>query len=211
MLYNLVTGTIMVLIIRSGVLLIGGKPPRRVPWVAVALTTLVVAGLILQHTWGGALATLDNDPGRSGWWRPVTAVFMQNGGVVGAGWNLVTIAIVAALAEWFWGPVLTILLFAAGMFSGFGGHSTDPRNFVGSSGATYFLGATFVGAMLLSVRDVKLRLLALAVPALGLISFFVQTNDHGLVTAEGFAFGAVVWLVLHRWVAFNRDLVPSGR
>jgi hypothetical protein len=182
-----------------------------VPWAAVALTTLVVAGLILQHTWSDALATLENDPGKAGWWRPITAVFMQNGGVVGDLWNVVTIALVAALAEWFWGPMLTALLFAAGMFSGLSGHSTDPRNFVGSSGATYFLGATFVGAMLLCVRDAKLRLLAVAIPAVGLISYLAQRNDHGLVTAEGFAVGAVVWLVLHRWVAFNRNLVSSSR
>ncbi|MFI5952803.1 hypothetical protein [Cryptosporangium sp. NPDC051539] len=41
---------------------------------------------------------------------------------------------------------------------------------------------------------IRLRLLALAVPVAGLALWFLQANGHGLVSAEGFAFGALVAL-----------------
>ncbi|MFB6854011.1 hypothetical protein ACFC18_54990 [Streptomyces sp. NPDC056121] len=82
---------------------------------------------------------------------------MQNGGFGGAAWNIATLAAVAGFAEWFWGAPLTLCLFAAGILLperidalwGETSRSTDPRNFAGSSGATYFLGATLAAALLL--------------------------------------------------------------
>ncbi|MET7463192.1 hypothetical protein [Nonomuraea sp. NPDC005501] len=73
--------------------------------------------------------------------------------------------------------------------------SPDPRNFAGSSGATYFLAATLAGALLLCARAPKERLLALAAPALGLALWFAQDNGHGLVAVYGFVVGALVWAV----------------
>lgn len=87
----------------------------------------------------------------------ITSVFMQNGGFGGAAWNIATLAAVAGFAEWFWGEPLTLCLFAAGILLpervdalwGETSRSTDPRIFAGSSGATYFLGATLAAALLL--------------------------------------------------------------
>ncbi|MEU1331301.1 hypothetical protein [Streptomyces sp. NPDC005865] len=206
---------------RSGLDALRARP---FPWAAAVLGGLAVAGVLLQLSWSGAMEALDADPSESGWWRVFTSVFMQNGGVGGVLWNIATLAVVAALAHWYWGGGLTLLFFLSGillperiddLLGIGGGTSTDPRNFAGSSGATYFLGATLAAALLLrtftsSKGDVKGeagavpggsmadRLLAAAVPALGLAMWFTQENGHGLVAAYGFALGAGVWAAWRR-------------
>ncbi|MFI9649154.1 hypothetical protein ACIHAA_22985 [Streptomyces sp. NPDC052040] len=207
--FNVTTAALMVMMINCGLGVVGrdtlrGRP---VPWAAVALTALAVGGVLLQLSWSGAMDALDADPAKSGWWREFTSVFMQNGGLFGALWNLVTLAAVAALAQWYWGGPLTLGFFLAGILLpsridtllGLGdGPSTDPRNFAGSSGATYFLGATLALALLTRTRLPKERALALAVPALGLTMWLTQSNGHGLVSAYGFTLGAAAWTIHHR-------------
>ncbi|KOV64086.1 hypothetical protein [Streptomyces sp. MMG1121] len=244
LLFNVTTAALMVLMFKGGLALVGQSTlgRRRIPWAAVALTGLALAGVALQLCWSGAMGALDADPSKSGWWRVVTSVFMQNGGIGGAAWNIATLAAVAAFANWFWGAPLTLGLFAAGILLpeqidklwGQTSHSTDPRNFAGSSGATYFLGATLAAALLLrggadenpgeavgqgsddegagrgkAVR--KNRLLALGVPALGLAMWFAQENGHGLVSDYGFALGAVAWAAFRTVLHPDRDLRQPPR
>ncbi|WP_214321814.1 hypothetical protein [Nonomuraea sediminis] len=204
------TAALMVMMINSGLALVGrgSLGGRSVPWVAVGLAALAVTGVVIQLVWAGAMDALDDDPRKTGWWRVVTSVFIQNGGVAGTVWNIATLALVAGLAQWFWGGPLTVVLFAGGIFLperidallGMGGPSTDPRNFAGSSGATYFLGATLAAALLLRTRIPKRRLLAAAVPVLGLAIWFAQSNGHGLVAVYGFVIGLLAWVVKDgRW------------
>ncbi|MFG2537267.1 hypothetical protein ACGFU4_18720 [Streptomyces sp. NPDC048511] len=205
------TAALMVLMFKGAVALLGDGSlrERRIPWWAVGLTVLVVAGLVTQLCWAGAMDALDADPARPGWWRIVTSVFMQNGGLFGDAWNIVTIAVIAALAEWFWGGPLMLGLFAAGillptyvdMLFGTSGRSTDPRNFAGSSGATYFLAATLAAPLLLRVLRTgrsgavaKEVLLSLGVPVLGLAMWIAQSNGHGAVAVYGFVLGVLVCL-----------------
>ncbi len=206
--FTLTTAALLLLIAQAGLALVGRDTirGRSIPWVAVALTALAVAGVVLQLTWPGAMDTLDNDPSRPGWWRVLTSVFMQNGGVAGAVWNIASLAVIAALAEWFWGRTVTLGLFLAGILLpqhidallGIAGGPVDPRNFAGSSGATYFLGATLASPLLIRTRVPKERLLAAAIVLLGLAMWFGQENGHGLVAVYGFVLGAVVWAVGHK-------------
>ncbi|MGW2634483.1 hypothetical protein ACWC2K_34955 [Streptomyces chattanoogensis] len=209
LLFQATTAALMVMMINSGLGTVGRDAlrGRSVPWVAVGLTVLAVAGVALQLCWAGAMAALDDDPSRTGWWRVFTSVFMQNGGVAGAAWNIGTLAFVAALAQWLWGGPLTALLFAAGillperidaLLGLGGGPGADPRNFAGSSGATYFLGATLAAALLTRSRIRKQQALAVGVPALGLLMWCAQDNGHGLVAVYGFALGLLVRAVLRR-------------
>ncbi|MCM2424977.1 hypothetical protein [Streptomyces sp. RKAG337] len=215
--FNLTTAALMVLMFRCGLALLGERPweGRPVPWAAVTVTTVAVGAVILQQVWSGAMDALDADPAKSGWWRVVTSVFMQNGGIGGTAWNLATLAVIAAFAQWYWKwPIATALFFAGillpswidGLFGEERG--TDPRNFAGSSGATYFLGSTLAAALLQHAADRNQRLLALAVPALGLAMWFGQDNGHGLVSAYGFVLGLAVLLVSRRLAA--RVLVGSA-
>ncbi|MFJ2704326.1 hypothetical protein ACIO3R_14135 [Streptomyces sp. NPDC087428] len=217
LLFNVTTAALMMLMLNGGLALVGQDTLRRrpVPWAAVGLTAVAVAGVTTQLCRPGAMDALDNDPARSGWWRTVTSVFLQNGGFLGGAWNIATLAVIAALANRFWGTPLTLGLFLAGVLLpqyvdalfGENGHSTDPRNFAGSSGATYFLAATLSAALLLRTlrtgrrrgrESLKEILLAVGVPALGLVIWFAQSNGHGLVSVYGFALGAAVHAVTRR-------------
>ncbi|MFF3174843.1 hypothetical protein ACFVQ0_19745 [Streptomyces sp. NPDC057900] len=222
LLFNVTTAALMMLMLNGGLTLLGQGTlrGRRIPWAAVGLTSVAVAGVVTQLCWSGAMDALDSDPARSGWWRIVTSTFMQNGGLLGGAWNIATLAVIAALADWFWGTPLTLGLFLAGILLpgyvdtlfGESGHSTDPRNFAGSSGATYFLAATLSAALLIRVlrtgrgteeRDTgqerrKEALLAAGVPVLGLAVWFAQSNGHGLVSVYGFALGAAVCALTRR-------------
>ncbi len=227
LLFNVTTAALMVLMLNGGLTLLGQHTlrGRRLPWAAVGLTSAAVAGVITQLCWSGAMDALDSDPARSGWWRIVTSTFMQNGGLPGGAWNIATLAVIAALADWFWGTPLTLGLFLAGILLpgyvdglfGESGHSTDPRNFAGSSGATYFLAATLSAALLMRIlrtprtdrspgrERLKEILLAAGVPVLGLAVWFAQSNGHGLVSVYGFALGCAVH-------ALGRSLrSPDGR
>ncbi|MEU3315412.1 hypothetical protein ABZ743_22415 [Streptomyces sp. NPDC006662] len=248
LLFNVTTAALMVLMFNGGLALVGQSTlgRRRIPWAGVGLTGLALAGVALQLCWPGAMDALDADPSKSGWWRVVTSVFMQNGGIGGAAWNIATLAAVAAFADWFWGAPLTLALFAAGILLpeqvdrlwGQTAHSTDPRNFAGSSGATYFLGATLAAALLLrggadessgkaagqsagqgfDDEDVsrrkavrKNRLLALGVPVLGLAMWFAQENGHGLVSCYGFILGALAWVAFRTVLHPDRELRQPPR
>lgn len=249
-LFNVTTAALMVLMFKGGLALVGETTlgGRRIPWAALGLTGIALTGVVLQLCWSGAMGALDADPAKSGWWRVVTSAFMQNGGFGGAAWNIATLAAVAGFAEWLWGAPLTLCLFAAGILLperidalwGQTSHSTDPRNFAGSSGATYFLGATLAAALLLhggagqapdkdsrgvafdgaeasadesspsnAVR--KNRLLALAVPVLGLAMWFTQENGHGLVACYGFVLGALAWVPFRTVLRPDRDLRQPPR
>ncbi|MFH7598436.1 hypothetical protein WDV06_25570 [Streptomyces racemochromogenes] len=202
--FNTTTAALMVMMVNCGLGVVGRDTlrGRSLPWAALVLTGLAVGGVLLQLVWSGAMDALDADPAKSGWWREFTSVFMQNGGLFGALWNLATLAVVAALAHWYWGGGLTLGFFLAGILLpgridallGLGdGPATDPRNFAGSSGATYFLGATLALAFLTRARRPKEIALAAGVPVLGLAMWLAQDNGHGLVSVYGFALAAAAW------------------
>ncbi|MFG2140163.1 hypothetical protein [Streptomyces sp. NPDC048650] len=225
LLFNVTTAALMVLMFKGGLALVGQETvgQRRIPWAAAGLTAVALAGVLAQLCWSGAMDAFDSDPSKSGWWRVVTSVFLQNGGVFGAVWNIATLAVMAALAEWFWGGPLMVALFAAGILLpqridalfGETGVSADPRNFAGSSGATYFLAATLTAGLLLRGGDGKKpsteRLLALGVPVLGLVLWFAQSNGHGLVAFYGFALGGLVRAAGRHMLHPDRDLRQPPR
>ncbi|MCF3100656.1 hypothetical protein IPZ58_03555 [Streptomyces roseoverticillatus] len=218
--FNVTTAGLMVLMFKAGMALIGPDTVsrRRLPWATVGLAVIAIGAVVTQLCWSGAMDAFDDDPSKSGWWRVVTAVFMQNGGLFGGAWNIATLVVVAALAEWFWGAPLMMGLFAAGillpqhidaLFGESDRATTDPRNFAGSSGATYFLAATLAAALLLRAArggTPMERLLALAVPVAGLAMWFAQSNGHGLVAVYGFVLGALVRVLARPLIRPDRDL-----
>jgi hypothetical protein len=214
LIYNVVTAALLVLVVNAGKRL---DPDKRFPVVSVVLTGLILGGLLLQAAWPGAMDALNSDPSKHGWWRQLTSVLMQNGGVLGDLWNVISLAVVAALAEWYWGRLTAAALFLAGallphvidMILGSGEGSSDPRNWAGSSGATYFLGATLAGALLIRAGSGADRLLAVAAPAVGLAAWFAQDNAHGLVVTYGTALGLLSAAALSAWTAVAARRTPD--
>ena len=89
--------------------------PRRFP--VVALVAAIVIGLpsLLQYVWPVIATTLERNPGltlhHGQWWRVLTALLAQDGGLAGAIFNLIVVAGVIALGEWIWGRWRTVVLF----------------------------------------------------------------------------------------------------
>jgi membrane associated rhomboid family serine protease len=87
---------------------------RRFPIVAVLLTLVIGIPSLLQFAVPSIGAALSREPSlelQGQWWRVLTAVMAQDGGFVGAIFNLVVVAVVVTLGERAWGRWRTVVLF----------------------------------------------------------------------------------------------------
>jgi hypothetical protein len=174
---------------------------RRRPVAAIVITATLIAGCLLEVAWPGALSALRTGPA-SAWWQVFTAPFVQDGGVVGALFNIVTAAIIVALAEWQWGRLiaaaswLTAAWAPIGHLAGLAGYHVSAANATaytaGSSGATYFTAGTLCTALVCSAAG-RVRLLGLAAPAIALVMWIATNDGHGVLFTEGFVLGALLW------------------
>lgn len=91
--------------------------PRRVPVVAICLTVVVGVPSLLQFAIPALGEALRRDPARTlgdgEWWRVLTSLVAQDGGLVAAIFNLVVVAAVVSLSEWIQGAWRTLALFLA--------------------------------------------------------------------------------------------------
>lgn len=87
---------------------------RRFPMVALVAVILVGVPSLLQFAYPAIGSALSREPSSelSGeWWRILTAVAAQDGGLGGAIFNLVVVAVVVTLGERAWGRWRTVVLF----------------------------------------------------------------------------------------------------
>jgi hypothetical protein len=88
---------------------------RPLPLVGIILTILIGVPSLLQFLWPGIADALERNPqltlNDGQWWRIVTAVMAQDGGLVAAVFNLFVVALVTVLGEWIWGRWRTVVLF----------------------------------------------------------------------------------------------------
>lgn len=202
-LVNLVAEAVaFVLLAKTGAVLVGYTTwrERRLPAGAVALLALVSVPSIAQLIWPSILHALDRQPAaivhHGQLWRVVTAAFVQDGAISGIVFNLVSLGVIAALAEWHWGArrmgaifvVAAVLLNVQAVAFGLGG--------AGSSGATYALGASLAGALILTGTSPQ-RLRAIACPLLG-AAMLVLGDAHGLAILYGTLAGLALQVAARR-------------
>ncbi|GAA2091451.1 hypothetical protein GCM10009840_33400 [Pseudolysinimonas kribbensis] len=93
------------------------RRPRPRPWLAIAAVIVVGAPSLLQYAIPGLGRALERDPtatlAHAEWWRPVTALLAQDGGLVAAAFNLVIVGAVVLVGEWSWGRARTLVAFLA--------------------------------------------------------------------------------------------------
>lgn len=112
-------------------------PPGRLLWpppvTALVLWLVVAVPSLLRLAVPSLLGTFGRDPLRiraeEEWWRVLTSVLVQDGGVLLTLVNLVLLAVVATVAVRVWGPGRAIGLFAVsqllfGLFTAFVSPST---------------------------------------------------------------------------------------
>jgi membrane associated rhomboid family serine protease len=93
-------------------------PPvnRRLPIVAIVSTIVIGVPSLLQYAFPVIGAVLSRRPSLelSGqWWRVFTALLAQDGGLVGAIFNLLVVAVVVTFGERAWGRWRVVVLFLA--------------------------------------------------------------------------------------------------
>jgi hypothetical protein len=184
--------------VRSGAVLLGrdlARVLRRPPVAAVALWLIVAVPSLLQLAVPGLLRALERDPDQirqhGQWWRLVTSVVVQDGGVAGTVFNLVILAIVAVVAIGAWGSARGLIIFAVGAV-GFDLATTFawPSVGAGNSAATFTLAASVTGLAAVKVREPAVVLLAAVTAGCGI--FLLALGDaHGSAVAGGLVIGAL--------------------
>jgi membrane associated rhomboid family serine protease len=106
-------------------------PPPRVPRATAAVFAVTATCSILQFPYPALLAALRRDPAALAdgqWWRLVTPLVVQDGGVAGTVSNLLFLAVLGVLAERLLGTRRWLVLYAAGAVAGTAaGYAWDPH------------------------------------------------------------------------------------
>ncbi|GAB2579696.1 rhomboid family intramembrane serine protease [Microlunatus antarcticus] len=172
-----------------------GRAARRPHPVAVVLWLVVAVPSLLQLVRPQIYAALARDPvltGHGEWWRLLTSVLVQDGGLVGTAYNLVTLALTAPAATALWRPLRAVAVFVAGALvfnlpATFAWHDGGG----GNSGATFFLATSMLGVLVVGSHARQIRTAALIVAGCG-IALLVLGDAHGEAVLAGLLVGAAV-------------------
>ena len=169
---------------------------RKFPIVAVILTVLVGIPSLLQFAFPQITDALARRPElelHGQWWRVLTAVAAQDGGLEGAIFNLIVLAVVTFLGERAWGRWRMLVLFLAPsialnllaiVWNAPGG---------GSSFASDGLLLSMCALGILTRRTL-LFWFGSMVPLAAAIVLVIANDAHGLAMLIGFGLGASNWL-----------------
>jgi membrane associated rhomboid family serine protease len=184
---------VLALFVQVGLRLLRATPgPRRFPVVAVVFTVVVGAPSLLQFAWPAIYDALHREPAltlqHGQWWRVLSSVVAQDGGLAAALFNLVVVAFVTALAEWIWGRWRTVVLFLlpsillnllALAWNDSGG---------GSSFASDGLLMSMCGLGLMVSKSVVVRVCSVAAIAIGVVLVAID-DAHGVAILLGAVLG----------------------
>ena len=165
--------------------------PRRMAAAGLWLVVAVPSGIELM--WPPIYDTLSRQPQlvREGqWWRLLTSVVVQDGGVAGTVFNLAVLAVVAVVATDLWGPASTTALFVVGavQFNVLALYFSAPPG-GGNSGATFFLATSLVGLLLVRHRSARVWVTGAVVMLDGLLLLLLH-DAHGAPILAGVVAGA---------------------
>jgi hypothetical protein len=181
-----------------GKILIDGAPDRQWPrsrliGAGIGLWLLVAVPSVLQGVFPGLLTALRRDPDlirhHAQYWRLLTSVVVQDGGLPGTIWNLAILAVTVAVAVQVWGPVRTpvVFLLAHLVFNTLAAFLSSDLG-AGNSGATFGLACSLVGVALLRHREPAALLRALAVIGIS-IALLAIGDAHGIAMLGGVLIG----------------------
>ncbi|HWD06675.1 MAG TPA: rhomboid family intramembrane serine protease [Amycolatopsis sp.] len=172
--------------------------PLRRPVLTGAVFLLTAGALVAQLVVPGLLAHVERDGAAIGdgqWWRLVTGMFFQDGGILGGLFNLVVLAAIGALAERYFGRTRWLVLyFGCGLFGQYlSAIWLQPVGAGNSMCVAGLLGALAVALLRAPARHgVELPRQVLLVPVLVAPLAVLDTvlhDNHGLPALLGMALG----------------------
>jgi membrane associated rhomboid family serine protease len=160
---------------------------RPVPRATIVLTVLVAASAVLQLLFPALLTTFERNGPRvlhGEWWRLVTSLFVQDGGVSGTAFNLASLLLVGALAERRWGSRRWVAIFAmSAIAGGVAGLAWQPVG-AGTSIAIFGLAGSIAVAALRD-RPGRAALVLAGVAAAAGVLLLLLKDIHGAAAVTG--------------------------
>lgn len=172
---------------------LGGLRSRSTPavllWLVVAVPSVI--GLVVPAVYS-ALSRRPEAIRDGQLWRLVTSMVVQDGGVVGTVYNLVTLALVAAVALTMWRWWVAVLVFLVGGI-GFDLAATFLWNDAGAgnSAATFVLLTATLAAWRHTCRDRRTSTAMGVLAVIGLV-LTVIGDAHGTAVLGGLVVGAAI-------------------
>ena len=167
---------------------------RSAPYSTLLLTLAVTLPTALQFFFPTLLPLFERNYERflaGDWWRLVTSLFVQDGGVSGSIFNLVSLLFVGTVAERLWGGRRwLIIFFAGGLLSQLIAFAWQPIG-AGNSVANFSLAASVAVLCLTQNPSRVVRIAAILALGAGLILLFLK-DIHG----PAMIFGAVIAVFL---------------
>lgn len=160
---------------------------KLIPMATLLLTLAIALPTTLQFFFPEILVTLRRDYTRFAngeWWRLVTPLFVQDAGVAGAAFNLVSLVLVGGVAERLWGRSRMLAIFFIGAAAGeVVAFSWQPYG-AGNSVGNFSLAASIAVACLSRQPNRTVQIAALL--ALGADVLLVILKDiHGAAAMAG--------------------------
>lgn len=169
---------------------------RRFPVTAVVLTVLIGVPSLLQFAFPQITEALSRRPSLEldgQWWRVLTALTVQDGGVTGAIFNLVVVAVVTILGERAWAPgrILVLFLLPSIVLNLLAVTWNAP-----GGGSSFASDGLLLSMCALGVLSTRRRLFVIcAVVAIASGVALIATNDaHGVAMLFGALLGTLFWL-----------------
>jgi membrane associated rhomboid family serine protease len=179
----------------------------RSPQATLFLLLIVGIPSILQFFYPVLLVILQRDAVRilnGEWWRLVTSLFVQDGGIPGLSFNLVSLLLVGMVAEQLWNSPLTILIFFVGGIVGeIAGLAWQPIG-AGNSVANFSLVGSIVVGCLTGHPTKVVQLIGLL--TLGTYILLVALHDiHGAAGTAGMLLALLLSLMVQKQSRVPRD------
>jgi membrane associated rhomboid family serine protease len=169
---------------------------RQVPYATLALTIAIAIPTTLQFFFPSVLQEFERDYIKflaGDWWRIITPLFVQDGGVSGSIFNLVSLVLVGSVAERLWGSQRwLIIFFAGGILSQIVGFAWQPIG-AGNSVANFCLAASIAVLCLAFNGSRAVKLTAILALLTAVILLFLK-DIHG----PAMLLGILIALILIR-------------
>ena len=175
----------------SGALIAGDWRLRRIGGSTAVFTSAIALASLCQAVVPQLLNAARRDAAlieAGQWWRIATAVFVQDGGVTGTLFNLVSLLLIGTVAEALWGSWLwTLFVVGGGMVGELVALHWQPIG-AGNSVCTFSLAGSICAVTLTRPSNLAARISRVA--ALGAYAALLAERDiHGLPALFGVAIG----------------------
>ena len=160
---------------------------RWVPYSTLLLTLAIAVPTTLQFFFPSLLQMFERDYTRflaGDWWRVLTPLFVQDGGLSGSIFNLVSFVLVGTVAEKIWGSQRWLLIFfAGGILSELIAFAWQPIG-AGNSVANFSLAASMAVMCLALPVSRVVKVMAILALGAGMILLFLR-DIHGAAMLPG--------------------------